>query len=164
MGGQMENRFKILIIMLLVLTGYLSKKTIYADDGWEANLTVTISTADNKLSFGQRADATDGIDGKYDVPAMLSGDIKAYFLAEKGGYWRDIKSLTQAGKKRWDIRVESPLKGKTVFVKWNPGNLMAVNVINLIDGSTGVITDMKVVKSYSYQNDGIRDFLIEVRP
>lgn len=149
-----------LIILILTL---VSVYPAYAVDGWEANLTVTISTADNKLSFGQRADATDGIDGKYDVPAMLSGDIRAYFLAEKGGYWRDIKSLTPAEIKRWDIRVESPLKGK-VIIRWNPGNMTVVSVINLIDGSTGVVIDMKTVNSYSYLNEGMREFSIEVRP
>ena len=160
----MENRFKISIIILLILTGYLSKTPVYADDGWEANLTVTISTADNKLSFGQRAGAADGIDGKYDVPALLSGDIRAYFLTEKGNYWRDIKSLTPAETKRWDIRVESPLKGKIIIIRWNPGNMTAVSVINLIDRSSGVIMDMKAINSCSYQNNGVREFSIEVRP
>ena len=160
----MENRFKISIIILLILTGYLSKTPVYADDGWEANLTVTISTADNKLSFGQRGDATDGIDGKYDVPALLSGDIRAYFLTEKGNYWRDIKSLIPAETKRWDIHVDSRLKGKIIIIRWNHGNMTAVSEINLIDRSTGVVTDMKVVNSYSYQNEGVREFSIEVRP
>src|SRR3989337_206210 len=160
----MENRFKISIIILLILTGYLSKTPVYADDGWEANLTVTISTADNKLSFGKRADAADGIDGKYDVPALLSGDIRAYFLTEKGNYWRDIKSRSPAETKRWDIRVESPLKGKIIIIRWNPGNMTAVSVINLIDRSSGVIMDMKAINSCSYQNNGVREFSIEVRP
>jgi len=150
-------------LMILILT-LVSIYPAYAVDGWEANLTVTISTADNKLSFGQRAGAADGIDGKYDVPALLSGDIRAYFLTEKGNYWRDIKSLTPAETKRWDIRVESPLKGKIIIIRWNPGNMTAVSVINLIDRSSGVIMDMKAINSCSYQNNGVREFSIEVRP
>lgn len=143
------------ISVLLLVSGYA-----YCADGWEATLKVSVPRAYNRLSFGQKADATDGIDGAYDVPAMLNGDIKASFKRDEGSYWRDIKALD--GPKRWLMRVESPLKGSTVTVSWKPAMLPAGIV--LTDMATGAVTNMKAAETYSYNNDGQRELLIDVAP
>lgn len=160
MNNRKGKGLPILIAFMLII---LDACPLFAAEDWETNLTVNISAADNRLSFGQRHDATDGIDGKYDVPAMLGGDIKAYFRYNEGNYWRDIKSTD--GARTWAVRVESALKDKTVILKWKQKGLPDSGTIIIKDTNTGTATDMRQNNSYSYQNDeGVREFTIEVTP
>lgn len=141
---------------LLLLSGPLR-----AADGWEANITVGAATAENKLSFGQKNDATDGPDGAYDVPAMLNGDIKASFKASDGkSYWRDIKAAN-GGIKTWKLAVESRLGMEKVTLKWKPTAINARKAV-LLDDRGGFLADMKSESAYSYINDGQRSFIIEI--
>jgi hypothetical protein len=153
------------IILLLIMAVTFNFSSVYGVDGWEANLAVTILNAENRLSFGQRGDATDGIDGKYDVPAMLSGDIRAYFLIDEGSYWRDIRSLTTNNEtKVWNIKIESGIKNEAIILKWNPGNLLKKGKTVLIDAAIGVVIDMKSNNQYSFRNNGTKNLRIEVTP
>lgn len=158
----MKNKGIILLGFMIAAFSCLSP--VYAVEGWEANLTLTILNGENKLYFGQRGDATDGRDGEYDAIALLSGDIKAYFLTDEGPYWRDIKALTPLDKKVWDIRIESHLKGEKVVLKWNPKSLPEKGDVVLVDIAIGVVTNMRGSNSYSYQNKGERDLRVEVTP
>lgn len=146
------------IIVLVGLTVLISAP-IFAGEGWEASLKIGVGTAENKLSFGQKPDATDGIDGLYDVPALLSGDIEAYFLLGEGKYWRDIMA---DGTKEWTLAVKSELKGETITLKWKPGDFPKGTSVVLMDDTVRKAFDMKNGGSYSYQNNGQRQFRIRV--
>ncbi len=155
------NKNRLILVSLMVLP-LIFGNIAFADDGWEASITVKVLNAENKLSFGQRPDATDGYDGPYDVPAMLSGDIKAYFQDSETKYWRDIKAITNSENKTWDLWIGSSLNGEMVKIQW-AAELLPINTI-LIDNDTGAVIDMKTEESYSYQNNGQRQFMIEVAP
>lgn len=153
----MKAMLMVCISVLLLVSGYA-----YGADGWEATLKVSVPRAYNRLSLGQKADATDGIDGVYDVPAMLNGDIKAPFKRDEGSYWRDIKALDDP--KKWLMRVESPLKGSAVTVSWKPKTFTTLKAATLTDVVTGLVVDMKSAGDYSYTNDGTKDFAIDITP
>lgn len=154
-----DKRHKASVMIVLMLL-FVIALPLNASDGWEANIVVTVQNAENKLSFGQKADATDGIDGRYDVPAMLSGDIEAYFLCEGESLWRDIRGNSM--RNIWDMRIESPLTEKTIVLRWKPDILPEGVEINLIDASSGKAIDLKAETSYSYTNTGPRDFRLEI--
>ena len=77
----------ILTSVIFVVLLLCSVKISDSSDGWEANIIVSLGGAENRLTLGQRPDATDGKDDKYDVTAMPGGDMKASF---SGTLWRDI--------------------------------------------------------------------------
>ena len=150
------------LTFLILLVQFIGMSVAQALDGWEANIRVGIATAENRLSFGQRPDATDGVDGRYDVPAMLNGDIKAYFQNGNGSYWRDIRAFESGKAKEWKIQVESPLNGGMVVIRWESGNIPTATTATLVDNITGIATDMKANNKYSYKNEGQRELLIKV--
>jgi hypothetical protein len=149
----------ILLSVLLLMTAINTQKA-YAFDNWQAALTIGIGTAENRLTFGQMADATDGADGKYDVPPMLGGDIKAYFVENEGSYWRDIKS-GNGDVKVWKLNVESGLKGLATTIKWKPSEINALKAV-LTDDKGNFLAEMKNVSSYEYLNNDKRSFIIEI--
>ncbi len=137
-----------------------------AGDGWQANIKVSLMEAENRLSIGQRPDATDGWDSRYDVPALLSGDIMAYFEESEGGkYWQKFKSSCGAPlcAKYWDLLVESDLEGQVIKLNWNPSSFPPGMAIFLIDEATGNVVDMLAQAKYTYKNTGKRKFQVEVR-
>ncbi|MBM4136543.1 MAG: hypothetical protein FJ241_06890 [Nitrospira sp.] len=156
----MKSKIVTVTSLAIVLLLYSS---LFAADNWEANLTVSVLNASNRLSLGQKADATDGIDGQYDVPAMLNGDISAYFLQSEGRYWRDIKAPSFRKIKIWKVRIESPLSGETIVLIWKPEALPKKAEVYLIDPITKRVINMKVHKQYSYINNGPRDLKIKLR-
>lgn len=154
-----SGTIKLFLMAILGTTVMAGVVSAFAADDWEARLTVSASTASNRLSFGQRLGATDGIDPAFDVPAMLSGDIKASFKTEKGGYWRDIRPH---GTRTWKVNVESTLSGKTVTIKWE--RIPSIGKMELRDNGAGVVVDMSSQSSYTYLNEGPRELTIEYRP
>ncbi|MEW6214946.1 MAG: hypothetical protein AB1478_07075 [Nitrospirota bacterium] len=157
----MKKRIAIMIAAILLLLLY---SAVYAGDDWQVGIKVSVLNAENRLSIGQRPDATDGIDGRYDVPALLSGDIMAYIELEGGKYWRDIKGVCeiQPCTKEWNIFVESELEGKLINLKWNPSDLPLDMNITLTDTAIGVVIDIKKQSVYEYENTGKRQFRVEM--
>ena len=151
---------KKIALMIVLLIATLLVTPVFGAGGWEATLKVSVGNAENKLVFGQKADATDGVDGFYDVEALLSGDIEAYFLLEDKMYWRDIRSF---GDSIWTIDVNSALEGKEIRLSWNPEDLPSGVNVFLMDDSEENAYDMKTGNGYVYRNDGLRQFRIEVR-
>ncbi|MBI5562410.1 MAG: hypothetical protein HY894_06120 [Deltaproteobacteria bacterium] len=148
-------------LMISLLAAAFGASIAHAVPGWEASMTATISTAENKLVFGQRADARDGLDARLDVPAMLGGDIQAYFAEGSDTLWRDIKGF-HGGTKSWDVRITSAIKNKPVVLRWKPEELRDAGTVTIKDTSTGTIVNMKEASTYSYINTtGTRDFTIE---
>ncbi len=146
------------ITIMLINASILS-----AGDGWEMSIKAELLNAGNKLTIGQKPDASDGIDGRYDVPALLAGDIKAYIDLGGDKYWKDIKeSCITPCKKVWTLVIESGIKGETIKLGWEFSAISEDREISLVDIFTGEVTDMKTQGSYSYQNNGHRQFRIEV--
>ena len=156
---------KIAFLTLSILLPMLFGNSVCAEDGWEVSLIVSAHNVENTLYFGQRPDASDAVDGKYDVPALLSGDIKAYMELESNKYWKNIKeSCIAPCKKAWNIFVDSEAWGQVIELSWNSLNITDdVNII-LIDTATGEAIDMKTEQhEYTYENTGRREFIVEVK-
>ena len=105
------------ITIMTAILGLLLYALASAEDGWQADIKVTMMDAENRLSIGQRPDAADGWNARYDVPAILSGDIMAYIEEPEGGkFWRKFKSSCggHTCTKSWDLLVESDLRGQII--------------------------------------------------
>jgi hypothetical protein len=147
------------VCFLLTLT--LFTDTAVASEGWESNLNIKIANAENRLSFGQKADATNGIDGRYDVPSMSGEKLEAVFILNGKDLWRDIRSVRKEIK-QWDIKVDSPLIGEEVVVSWNKEDFPEGINIRLIDPLEKKVIDMKRSNGYIYRNNGTRYLKIEI--
>jgi len=158
----MWKKIGIVVIALIIQITLLDR--LNAQDGWEINIKAKILNAENKLTIGQRPDATDGIDGKYDIPGLLAGDIKAYIELEGDKYWRDIRqSCNTPCKKTWNIIVESGIQGQLIELSWNSSDIPRDASMVLIDTETGKVIDMKSADyKYIYKNKGRREFIVEV--
>lgn len=154
---------KYMAIMTIALLFFLVS-AVSAGDGWETTIKVSVLTAENKLVIGQKADASDAIDGRYDVPALLAGDIQAYTGLEGDKYWKDIRQTCNAAcKKIWDIVIESDLEGEVVKLSWNSPAIPNGTGVVMKDTETGEIIDMcSGQQEYGYENKGSRKFTLEV--
>jgi hypothetical protein len=138
-----------------------------SDEAWEGRIVAsTPGGAENRLYFGQMPDATDGYDSRYEVRALLSGDIEAYFphaewdvLGEH--FWRDIKAPDQM--KSWVFEVGTALSGVGVMLKWNPLKLPEGYAVELTDMTTADVIDMTSEGNYYYTDTGPRQFSINTK-
>ena len=149
-----------LVLLLLLTTG--SATLVYAADGWETSLTISISGAENKLSFGQQADATDTLDGQYDVPPMIGGTLTSYFSDGGGLLWRDIRALTP-GIKSWKLHIESSLNDKYIYLTWDPKKMPDGAEVILKDTINGVTVNMNDRNLFAFKNVGPKELEIVVR-
>ena len=132
-----------------------------AADGWEANITVLSGKAKSRLSFGQRLDATNRKDGRYDVPSLLSGRLQVYFTGGGGNFWRDIRAQDQEAIKEWRLIIKSQT-GKPVTVRWNQDDLPPDSSVKLIEIVSGHAVDMKSSTVYTPGNNPDCELLIKV--
>jgi hypothetical protein len=154
------------ITIMTAILGLLLYALASAEDGWQADIKVTIMDAENRLSIGQRPDATDGWNARYDVPAILSGDIMAYIEEPEGGkFWRKFKRSCGGDicTKNWDLLVESDLRGQIIKLNWDPSSFPPGMTILLTDGATGDVINMQAQAGYSCKNAGKRKFQVEAR-
>lgn len=135
---------------------------------WEVQIIAsTRDGAENSLYFGQKPDATDGYDSRYEVRAMLGGDIEAYFphaewdvLAEH--FWRDIKAPDQM--KSWVFEVNTALSGTETILKWNPLKLPEGYAVELTDMAQNTVIDMTSQSEHNYYTySGPRQFTINIK-
>ncbi len=147
------------VVSNALLIGFCLPRPSVASDGWETNIVISAGVAENRLSLGQRPDATDGKDGRYDVAAMLGGDIKASF---EGSLWRDIKA--NDGQKSWNMKVESPLNDSNISLNWNRAGFPAGYNVSLIDREAGRSVNMTTTGVYTYRNTGPRGINLVVTP
>ncbi len=161
----MKNR--LLGILLSVACACLFALPLPAQgaDGWEVALKVKSGEAENKLSFGQRADASERADGRYDVPAMLSGSLRAYFAKEGAEpFWRDIRALTFGQTYTWTLWVETETPGQTVSLNWSSEDLPKWARVKLFDVSGQVKSDMGRQGSYVFTSgESPRQFQVVIR-
>ena len=127
--------------------------------GWEAAISVTSGNSESRLSFGQKADATDLSDGLYDVPAMLSGAIQVYFQTEGESFWRDIRAM--GPNSEWQLIITSQT-GKPVVISWDSDNLPPDADVRLVDSGNGKEIDMKSFNSYSLGSTDNAILLLEI--
>ena len=139
---------------------------VSAQESWQTDIKVSVLDAQNRLSIGQKIEASDGWNARFDVPALLSGDIMAY-LEEPAGrkYWRKFRGSCDGRPciKTWDAIVESELKDQVIKMEWNPSSFPMEMAISLIDESTGNVINMKTQTEYTYNNIGTRKFRVEVQ-
>lgn len=153
---------KIIALFTLVFALVLTSMPVQAQNlsGWETNLIVTINDAENKIGIGQNSNATDLMDGAFDVPALLSGTMRAYSVTDATSLWRDIKSF---GKNSWTIIVESSDKG-IITIKWDTNLLPQDTSFTLVDTVINNTVDMKAKSNYSYKNLGKRTLRVLATP
>lgn len=149
------------MISLLFLTLTISQAMASAD--WETRLSVRSGSGENRLSFGQRSDATAGVDGQYEVPSMPGGNLNAWFALEGGAYWRDIKGASSGEQAQWALKVDSSPSAGVVTISWGSTAFPAGSLV-LHDIVTGAQIDMKQSTSYSYSSNGPREFLLIAGP
>ena len=153
---------KAVTLVLISLLTIGSTSFAFAADGWETSLTISVAGAENKLSFGQQADATDSIDGQYDVPPMIGGLITSYFSDGGGLLWRDIRALTPRIKS-WKLHIESSLSDKYIFLTWDPTKLPDRAGVILKDTINGVVVNMNDRNMFAFKNVGPKELEIVVQ-
>ncbi len=137
---------------------------VLAADGWQTDVYVHAQKATIRLSVGQKADTQEGVDPKYDVPALLSGKLQAYLQGSEGAeYWRKLapSCLLQPCARTWNVFIDSTLKGKVVSLNWEPESIPSGIELILTDMTTETKIDMKTQTEYTYKNRGQRQFMIE---
>ena len=153
---------KIIIAAAAITVMSISANVSACENGWNLSIKANVLNAENRLIIGQVPGAGDGIDGRYDVPALLSGDIKAYIELEGKEYWKDIKEpCNNPCRKSWNIFVESEVWGQIIEIAWNPLDIPENISVILIDTATGEITDMKTEQSKAYDNAGKKRFIVQ---
>ena len=133
----------------------------WAAAGWEIPLTVSAGRAVQHLSLGERADATDGIDGLYEVPALPGGNLRAAFALAGGRYWRDIRSAS-ARHQRWTLVIAAPRTAAQVTMAW--GNLPQGKGLSarLTDPASGRIVDAVRQHQYRFRSNGTRTLILDI--
>ncbi|WP_207063198.1 hypothetical protein [Motiliproteus sp. SC1-56] len=161
MRGSMARMF------LAVLLAWSASIPASAEE-WEVEIVAsTPDGAENSLHFGQKPDATDGYDSRYEVRAMLGGDIEASFphaewdvLAEH--FWRDIKAADQT--KSWVFEVNTALSGTETTLKWDPLKLPEGYVVELTDMAQHTVIDMTSQSEHHFSTyGGPRQFTINTK-
>ena len=90
----------IAVVTITIFSTHIAK----AGDGWQISILASVHNAENRIIIGQMPDASDDIDGRYDIPALLAGDIKAYVEHKDRYYWKDMKNSCEIScKKIWMI-------------------------------------------------------------
>lgn len=130
--------------------------------GWMMEVGVKVLDAQQRLIIGQAADAKDGIDGRYDVPAFLSGDVAAYMELDGGRYWKDIKTDCTGCTKAWELFIESRLENELITLRWNSALLPPGAKAKITDVSSGASFDMRKTSGHAYLNTGGRRFRVEI--
>jgi len=156
-------------MFLAVLLAWSTSTPASAEE-WQVKIVASTSDgAENSLYFGQKPDATDGYDSRYEVLALLGGDIEAYFphaewdvLAEH--FWRDIKAPDQM--KSWVFEVNTALSGTEIMLKWDPLKLPDGYTVELTDTAQQAVINMTSQSEhyyYTYSGSGPRQFTINTK-
>jgi hypothetical protein len=129
--------------------------------GWEIQLTVSAGRIAQHLSFGERANATDGIDGLYEVPAMPGAGLRAAFLISGGRYWRDIRPLSVHAQ-HWTLVVAAPRTATEVTLNWGTLPRGRGLIARLTDAASGRSVDAIGRHHYRFRNTGTRTLIFEI--
>ena len=154
---------KAVMTFVLIMHVLLVVDISYAEDSWEMPLNIRLQNAEQKLFIGQRADAADSADRRYDIPAFISGDLNAYILLKGNRYWKDIRQTCAiACKKTWNIIIKSESLGQNISITWDLKNAYDKDII-LKDMETGSYVYISSEQGeYVYKNAGLKEFIVEV--
>ena len=115
--------------------------------GWETNLLISAGGAESRLSFGQRSDATQQIDGRYDVPDIPGGTLRAAFTGGGGQLWRDIRDLGR-GQEEWQLAIADN-GGQPLKISWDAAGLPPGFRFELIDTAESQTIAMESFSAYT---------------
>jgi|GEM_PF-2496267 len=135
----------------------------FAGENWEAWLTVRSGNAENRLAFGRHAEATDFQDSRFDIPALLAGDLRAYFYHEDGALWRDIR---KAGPETtsWILKISVlPSTAGQVVITWDPEELPHGTELELIDSDGENQVNMTYTNHYEIWGSRDKRIIIQNR-
>jgi hypothetical protein len=135
-------------IGLVMVSGLLLGSSLAeAAAGWETNLLISAGAAESRLSFGQRADATKQLDGRYDVPSIPGGTLQATFTGGGGQLWRDIRALGR-NQEEWQLAIANG-GDQPVEITWDAAGLPPGFRFELIDTAAGRAIDMESFAAYT---------------
>lgn len=137
-------------ILMLIFIGsnlLVGNPLVEAAAGWESNLLVSAGVAESRLSLGQRADATNLADGRYDVPAMLGGSLQAAFTGGGGPLWRDIRAFGR-DREEWQLAIAG-FGDQPVKIAWDAEGLPSGLRFELIDEDGGRVIAMDSCSAYT---------------
>ncbi|MBU0484073.1 MAG: hypothetical protein KKB30_06120 [Proteobacteria bacterium] len=134
---------------------------VQAGAEWEVNLAISAGAANSRLTFGAKFDATGQQDGRYDVPAMLSGDLQARFVGGGGSLWRDIRG-TGPKFEEWLLVVDTANE-TAVTISWDQAGLPAGCWLELIDQAQGEKIAMAKDSAYIALPATHSEFLVRVK-
>ena len=123
--------------------------------GWEVGLVISQGDVTARLSFGQQGDASAGRDGRYDVPAMLSGSLQTWFATGADQLWRDIRQTGRLSA-TWELRIAADHAGVPVRIAWNPKVLPSGMRLTLVDEYRNAVVDMQRTPWYTFSGRGVR--------
>lgn len=147
----------IIAISLSVLLSGVFAAGSFAADGWEATIKIKAGNATSRLSFGQQPDATDMVDGLYDVPALLSGTLQARFINNESDLWRDIRPTGEASE--WQLKISSQTDSP-ISISWDPATLSDEITVELVDAAGANVIDMKSALSYTLNESSEAELMI----
>lgn len=142
--------------LLIVMAG-----PVRAQDEWQLEIQVRVQNAGNRLIIGQTLGASDAVDGRYDVPALLNGDVQAYMTLSGQQLWKDMRTIcTGSCRKQWNIIVESPLTDELVSIGWDPEQIPSGISMVLLNMETGGQVDMNRESGMAFANKGMSELVI----
>jgi len=147
---QMKTTISSLLLVPCILVSVAVSS--FAAEDWQASLTISSGNATSRLTFGQHPDATDDVDGLYDVPALLSGQLQAAFVNDEATLWRDIRAIGSGTLPEWRIDIAATT-GKTIILSWNREKLPENAKLTLIELDSGERIDMSRVSTYFIDMD-----------
>ncbi len=164
-SGKIPLKYLTVAVILFALLG-LPQNSVAAPD-WQAEITVTSSTAYNRLVLGTDSTATNGYDAVWDSYALMGGDIEAYFPHTEWGlvhqsFHRDIRAHAVGSTITWPMTVNSTLSNTVFTISWDLASLPVAYPVTLTDDSTGQQTDMRTVSSYNFTYTAMRSFSIDI--
>ena len=151
-----------ILLSVLAAALHLGAGVCQGGEAWEVELRASVRNATNRLVIGQAGDATEGVDGRHEIPALLGGDIRASLALEGGAYWKDMRGPCESPcEKTWSITVDSGLAGEIITLTWDAAGVPEGAGLELTDESTGRRLDMRQSSS-RYENTGTRVFTVRV--
>lgn len=144
-------RFAVAALAATAVLACAPAQEVKAAPVWTAKVKVFNASDANELVIGAASDASDGFDNGYEVRAILSSRLAAYFLypewgLETGYFWTDIKDT--GFPKEWKFYVVSSVSEQIDMV-W--GQNVPENIqLTMLDEAASSVIDMKTAGSYRF--------------
>jgi hypothetical protein len=150
-----------ILLLIIIASVWLFPTAVFSQVEWESEIKVSAGHVESRLAIGQRADATDQRDGRYDVPPMLAGSLRAWLTGSGTSLWRDIRSPDTVEGKDWNLVVNNN-SVEPVTILWLPDALPVDAVMTMTDPASGATVDMKKNNSYTMGDPAGGEVLIRL--